>query len=189
MRAREESVINSNRLSLSIDPLCGVQRRPAPDWRLGGLWMTSGRLPVKLFGDQGAADAGPGGANGGSLVTVSLWGQLVLGACSGLAMAYAAFILIAPDVGPPPLFPFQDKVFHAVAFAGLTGPAVLVLPRRLLWFWLAHMVMLGGGIEVVQALGHEGRQASVWDFLADLVGIAAATGAGRAIRGLFVKPL
>jgi len=124
----------------------------------------------------------PGGSLGGSPVTVSLWAQLVLGACSGGAMAYAAFILIAPDVGPPPLFPFQDKVFHAVAFAALTGPAVLVLPGRLLWFWLAHMVMLGGGIEVVQALGGDGRTASVWDFLADVVGIAAATWVGRLIR-------
>jgi hypothetical protein len=124
------------------------------------------------------------GERPGESVTVSLWAQLVLGACSGGAMAYAAFILIAPDVGPPPLFPFQDKVFHAVAFAGLTGPAVLVLPRRLLWFWLAHMVMLGGGIEVVQALGRDGRTASVWDFLADAVGITAATWVGRLIRRL-----
>jgi hypothetical protein len=129
-------------------------------------------------------DAKADGERLGGSVTVSLWTQLVLGACSGGAMAYAAFILIAPDVGPPPLFPFQDKVFHAVAFAGLTGPAVLVLPRRLLWFWLAHMVMLGGGIEVVQALGGDGRTASVWDFLADAVGIAAATWVGRFIRRL-----
>lgn len=126
---------------------------------------------------------------GAGSVTVSLWAQLVLGACSGGAMAYAAFILIAPDVGPPPLFPFQDKVFHAVAFGALTGPAVLVLPGRLLWFWVAHMVMLGGGIEVVQALGGDGRTASVWDFLADLVGIAAAVWLGRWIRGWFVKGL
>lgn len=136
---------------------------------------------MKLFGDEGAA---AGELPGGSSVTVSLWAQLALGACSGGAMAYAAFILIAPDAGPPPLFPFQDKVFHAAAFAGLTGPAVLALPRRLLWFWLAHMAMLGGGIEVVQALGGDGRTASVWDFLADVAGIAVGTWAGRLIRRL-----
>ncbi len=66
----------------------------------------------------------------------------VLGAISGLGMALAAWLLIAPTAGPPPAFPFQDKVFHAVAFACLTGPAVLVLPPRYLWFWLAHMVAL-----------------------------------------------
>ena len=72
-------------------------------------------------------------------------------------MAYAAFILIAPDVGPPPLFPYQDKVFHAVAFAALTAPAVLVLPVRYLVFWVAHMAALGSGIEVVQAMGGGAR--------------------------------
>lgn len=107
---------------------------------------------------------------------------VVLGAASGLCMALAAFLLIAPDVGPPPVFPFQDKVFHAIAFACLTGPAVLVLPRKYLWFWLAHMVALGAGIEIVQSMGGEGRAGSAWDFLADVVGVAAALGIGRLIR-------
>lgn len=114
--------------------------------------------------------------------------RLVLGVGSGLAMALAAFLLIAPDVGPPPAFPFQDKVFHAVAFAGLTVPAVLVLPRRYLWFWLAHMIALGVGIEIVQSVGDNGRSGSAWDFLADLVGIAVALGAGRAIRARVEPP-
>jgi hypothetical protein len=108
--------------------------------------------------------------------------HVVLGACSGGAMALAAFLLIAPDVGPPPIFPFQDKALHAICFAALTGPAVLALPQQYLGFWLAHMVMLGAGIEVVQALGETGRAGSVWDFLADLMGIALATGLGRLIR-------
>lgn len=108
-----------------------------------------------------------------------------LGAISGLGMALAAYLLIAPDVGPPPAIPFQDKIFHAVAFGCLTGPAVLVLPRQYLWFWLAHMAALGGGIEVVQSIGDEGRSGDVWDFLADCVGIAAAAGIGRWIRGRF----
>ena len=108
--------------------------------------------------------------------------HLVLGACSGGAMALAAFLLIAPQVGPPPAFPFQDKVFHAICFAALTGPAVLVLPPKYLGFWLAHMVMLGAGIEVVQSMGDNGRAGSVWDFMADLLGIAIALGVGRMIR-------
>ena len=108
--------------------------------------------------------------------------HVVLGVGSGTCMALAAFLLIAPDVGPPPVFPFQDKVFHAIAFACLTGPAVLVLPRKYLWFWLAYMVALGVGIEIVQAMGDNGRSASVSDFLADLVGIAVALGVGRLIR-------
>jgi hypothetical protein len=111
------------------------------------------------------------------------WG--VIGVISGLGMAMAAQLLIAPDVGPPPMFPFQDKVFHVVMFGCLTGPGVLVLPRRYLWFWLAHMVALGGGIEIVQARGGEGRSGDVLDFIADCVGIAAALGVGRWLRTRF----
>ena len=114
--------------------------------------------------------------------------HIVLGACSGGAMALAAYLLIAPDVGPPPAFPFQDKVFHAICFAALTGPAVLVLPPKYLGFWLGHMIMLGAGIEVVQAMGQNGRAGSVWDFLADLVGIALALGVGRLIRSRIEAP-
>jgi hypothetical protein len=112
----------------------------------------------------------------------------VLGVASGLAMALAAYLLIAPPVGPPPVIPFQDKLFHAVVFAALTGPAVLVLPRKYLWFWVAHMIALGAGIEIVQPLGDNGRTGSLWDFLADLAGIAAGLGIGRVIRARVELP-
>jgi hypothetical protein len=112
----------------------------------------------------------------------------VLGIGSGLAMALAAYLLIAPPPGPPPVIPFQDKLFHAVVFAALTGPAVLVLPRKYLWFWVAHMIALGAGIEIVQPLSDNGRTGSVWDFLADLAGIAAALGIGRALRARVELP-
>jgi hypothetical protein len=110
-----------------------------------------------------------------------------LGVVSGLGMALAAWLFIAPDVGPPPAIPFQDKIFHAVAFACLTGPGVLVLPRRYLWFWVAHMVALGGGIELVQARGDEGRSGDVLDFAADVVGIVVALGVGRWLRARFER--
>jgi len=111
--------------------------------------------------------------------------RVVLGVISGLGMALAAYLLIAPDVGPPPAIPFQDKIFHAVAFGCLTGPAVLTLPKRYLWFWVAHMVALGGGIESAQSMGDEGRAGDVVDFLADCMGIAAAVAIGRWIRVRF----
>ena len=110
-----------------------------------------------------------------------------LGVVSGLVMALAAGLFIAPDVGPPPAIPFQDKIFHALAFACLTGPGVLVLPRRYLWFWVAHMVALGGGIELVQARGDEGRSGDVLDFAADVVGILVALGVGRWLRARFER--
>jgi hypothetical protein len=110
-----------------------------------------------------------------------------LGVVSGLGMALAAWLFIAPDVGPPPAIPFQDKIFHALAFACLTGPGVLVLPRRYLWFWVAHMVALGGGIELVQARGDEGRSGDVLDCAADVVGILVALGVGRWLRARFER--
>jgi len=110
-----------------------------------------------------------------------------LGVVSGLGMALAAWLFIAPDVGPPAAIPFQDKIFHALAFACLTAPGVLVLPRGYLWFWVAHMVALGGGIELVQAWAGEGRSGDVLDFVADVVGIVVALGIGRRLRALFER--
>ena len=114
---------------------------------------------------------------------------LVLGALSGFGMAVAALYFIAPVDGPPPSIPFQDKIFHAVSFACLTGPGVLVLPRRYLWFWVAHMAALGGGIELVQARAGEGRSGDVLDFAADLVGIVVALVIGRWLRSRFERPV
>jgi hypothetical protein len=64
---------------------------------------------------------------------------------------------------------------------------VLALPRRYLIFWLAHMLALAAGIELVQALDRQGREASVWDFLAGAAGIATAAFLGRLIRARFER--
>jgi hypothetical protein len=110
---------------------------------------------------------------------------LGLGGASGLSMALAVLLFLGPVSGPPPMMPFQDKIFHVIAFAALAGPGVLVLPARYLWFWLAHMVVLGAGIEWVQARMGEGRTGDPVDFVADCVGIALAYGVGRWIRARF----
>lgn len=115
----------------------------------------------------------------------ALW--CILGVVSGLGMAIAAWLLIAPTPGPPPTIPFQDKIFHVLAFGCLTGPAVLVLPPRYHWFWLAHMAALGAGIEVVQGRMGQGRSADPVDFLADLVGIGLAVLIGRYVRRMAVS--
>ena len=111
--------------------------------------------------------------------------SVALGVVSGLGMALASWLVLAPQVGPPPIIPFQDKIFHALAFACLTAPAVLVLPRRYLWFWVAHMAALGAGIELAQARGGDGRSGDVLDFAADVVGIAVAQGLGRWLKRQF----
>ena len=115
----------------------------------------------------------------------ALWS--ILGVVSGLGLAIAAWLLIAPTPGPPPTIPFQDKIFHVLAFGCLTGPAVLVLPPRYHWFWLAHMAALGGGIELVQGRMGQGRTADPLDFVADLVGIGLAVLIGRSLRRMAVS--
>lgn len=114
-----------------------------------------------------------------------LW--IALGTISGLGVALAAWLLIAPEAGPPPAIPFQDKIFHVIAFACLTGPAVLVLPARYLWFWLGHMIALGGGFELVQARMGEGRSGDVLDWVADVVGVMLALAVGRWLRRRFAE--
>ena len=49
------------------------------------------------------------------------------------------------------------------------------------------MVALGGGIELVQARGDEGRSGDVLDFAADVVGILVALGVGRWLRARFER--
>lgn len=108
--------------------------------------------------------------------------QVALGVVSGLAFALLAFLLMGQEPGPPPLIPFQDKLFHFIAFAGVTAPGVLVLPRRYWPFWLAHMVLVAVGTEIFQSFVYDPRSTSVWDALADFAGIAASTAVCDFIR-------
>lgn len=123
-------------------------------------------------------------SDGPTRSVAALW--IALGIISGFGMAVAAWLLIAPEPGPPPAIPFQDKIFHIVAFGCLTGPAALVLPQRYLWFWAAHMAALGAGVEFVQGRMGEGRTADPIDFLADAIGIILAVLIARFIRGRVV---
>jgi hypothetical protein len=69
-------------------------------------------------------------------------------------------------------FNLWDKTQHALAFAVLTGLAVLGWPQPALrWRLLFSLVVLGGAIEVVQHLS--GWRHGEWaDWAADAVGVA-----------------
>jgi hypothetical protein len=101
-----------------------------------------------------------------------LW--IIFGVLSGAFMALAVYLLTAPNPDPTPSFPMKDKIQHFLMFGGLAGPALLVLPKRYWWFWLAHMLALAAGSEIVQAAENFGRKGSVFDFVADAAGIACA---------------
>ena len=101
--------------------------------------------------------------------------QISLGIVSGLAFALLAYLLMGRPVGPPSMIPFQDKFLHFMAFAGVTAPAILALPRRYWMFWLSHMALVAVGTEVFQGMVYAERRASVWDAAADIAGVVAAT--------------
>ena len=86
-------------------------------------------------------------------------------------MSLGIFVLaVLPNNASSIAFPEADKVLHAMAFAGLSFIGCLAYPSRI--FVLAmFLVFLGGAIEVAQGFTPD-RSPELFDFLADVVGIA-----------------
>jgi VanZ family protein len=76
-----------------------------------------------------------------------------------------------------------DKADHFIAYLGLAGMATLVigLTPRLKWAILS-VILLSGALEILQAF--TGRDADIWDFVANTLG--ALTGAGAGALLLFL---
>ena len=91
----------------------------------------------------------------------------------GLVLGYTGlllFLLWGPPADSPPLFPHDDKVFHAVAFTGIGASWWWVThrPRFVAIFGLAMAVIT----EVVQGMLPWPRSMDPLDMLADAVGVA-----------------
>jgi VanZ family protein len=71
--------------------------------------------------------------------------------------------------------PHIDKVQHAVIFAVLTGSGLLAYAQKK-WPVLLGLAVLGTVYEVLQAVFTVTRKASIYDWLADVVGILIAAG-------------
>jgi VanZ family protein len=69
--------------------------------------------------------------------------------------------------------PYVDKVEHAIVFIALTLTGSLAYPQQKQRLY-AGLISLGALYEVLQALFTITRQASVYDWLADVVGIMLA---------------
>ena len=69
--------------------------------------------------------------------------------------------------------PYIDKFEHAFVFILLTTTGCLAYAQKKPWVY-AGLIALGALYEVLQALFTVTRQASVYDWLADIVGIAIA---------------
>ena len=74
---------------------------------------------------------------------------------------------VLPTVG------VYDKIEHSVAFFTLAIWFDGLLPRRDYVFLFLAMIALGGGIEVAQSLMGLGREADIWDLVADAKGACA----------------
>nr|WP_111300309.1 teicoplanin resistance protein VanZ [Paracoccus saliphilus] len=107
---------------------------------------------------------------------MSTQSKLVIGL--SLLMATAIAVLTLSPISAPPVGTVaqSDKIYHAVAFAGLVLPIAFFRPR---WLILATPVYaaFGGLIEIVQPLA--GRDCNLGDWSADLIGLCLGVAVGR----------
>jgi VanZ family protein len=76
-----------------------------------------------------------------------------------------------------------DKALHFTAYFGLALMAtVAVRADRRACFWAVGLILLGGGLELVQ--GATGRDADIWDEAANTLGVLAGYGVARIGIGL-----
>ncbi len=99
----------------------------------------------------------------------------------GLSLLVAAVIavLTLTPIPAPPLGPVEnsDKVYHVLAFAGLAFPVAFLRPG---WMLVALPIQaaFGGLIEIIQPF--VGRDCSLADWIADLIGLGLGVVIGRA---------
>ena len=87
-----------------------------------------------------------------------------------IAALGAAFWLALMPIEPViKLFSWQDKVEHAVLFAGLALLAIAAWPQRLLAIVLG-LLLYGAAMEVAQSFTAH-RFGDPWDWLADAAGL------------------
>lgn len=92
-----------------------------------------------------------------------------------LCVALTAFFALSPPSVHAHVLPW-DKADHFIAFFAITGAALVAFPR-LHPVWIALVVsVLGGGIELAQALPFIGRDSNFGDWISNEVGIGAALG-------------
>jgi VanZ family protein len=95
---------------------------------------------------------------------------LMLGICS-----YLMLMEVTPKA---PLFPYVDKVEHTISFLFLTIFGIKAYPSKAAWI-LAILAAYGISIELMQGAFTLTREASVLDWLADVMGIALAYPASK----------
>jgi hypothetical protein len=104
------------------------------------------------------------------------------------ALGYTAllvFLLWSPPTQQPPLFPHDDKVFHALAFSGIGATWWWATLRgRVVWIVGATLAVV---TEVVQGMLPWPRSTDPLDMAADLVGVALGLFGGRWVLRRFSR--
>jgi VanZ family protein len=107
-----------------------------------------------------------------------------------IVMAAIFFLSHQPgDSLPLPPFWGLDKLLHAIAYGVLAGAVILALPppqdkhsrNRIAILAIAICLVYGISDEIHQ-LYIQGRSASLWDVVADMVGSSAVIGGWRRLR-------
>jgi len=106
--------------------------------------------------------------------------RLSLYAVAALVLTYMA---LAPENEVPGADLVWDKAEHASAWTVLTL-AGLVLSTKRRWAIGAFAIAFGAVIEVLQAVMPYGRDGNVADWIADIIGVAAAYVVWWAVRRL-----
>src|ERR1700745_1369126 len=91
----------------------------------------------------------------------------------GLATLILTYMALAPEKDVPGADLVWDKAEHASAWTVLTL-AGLVLSTKRRWAIGVFAIAFGAVIEVLQAVMPYGRDGNVADWIADIIGVAAA---------------
>ncbi|MET3667017.1 VanZ family protein [Caulobacter sp. 1776] len=86
------------------------------------------------------------------------------------ATVFTLYAALAPGDDTAGLIPW-DKAKHFIVFYGLTFLATVALPRSRWWKIGTVLLAFGVGIEILQGLPIVGRDADVFDVVADTLGI------------------
>ncbi len=89
-----------------------------------------------------------------------------------IALGLLLFLTLTPGVDSGIHLPHIDKVFHAVAFAGVTFLMLGAFPKMNRWYIVGILLLLGVAIEIIQ-LHIPGRSFSFADWIGDAVGVFA----------------
>ncbi len=90
----------------------------------------------------------------------------------GFWITLAAILFLTLDPHSPTLHFLNDKVAHALAFFALAALGHAAWGRRRLLILLVGLAALGAAIELLQSMPLIGRDAELFDWIADLAGIA-----------------